>query len=157
MNEYVVTREGYNKMVERYKYLTTEKRDEIAEKLTIARGFGDLSENAEYDAARSEQAKVESEILDLEVKIRKANIIDSDNLDLSKVNIGCTVKLYDEEFDEEIEYKIVGSSESDPANNNISCASPVGKALIGAKKGQTVVVETPNGEIKLKVLALLNK
>ena len=157
MDDYVVTREGYNKMVERYKYLTTDKRDEIAEKLTIARGFGDLSENAEYDAARSEQAKVESEILDLEVKIRKATIIDSDNLDLSKVSIGCTVKLYDEEFSEEVEYKIVGSSESDPANNNISCVSPVGKALIGAKKGQTVVVETPNGEIKLKVLDILNK
>lgn len=157
MDEYIVTRDGYNKMVERYKYLTTEKRDEIAEKLTIARGFGDLSENAEYDAARSEQAKVESEILELEVKIRKATIIDAENLDLSKVSVGCTVRLYDEEFEEEVEYKIVGSSENDPANNNISCVSPVGKALLGAKKGQTVSVDTPNGEIKLKVLEILNK
>lgn len=157
MDEYIVTRDGYNKMVERYKYLTTDKRDEVSEKLKIARGFGDLSENAEYDAARTEQAKVESEILELEVKIKNANIIDSENLDLSKVGVGCTVKLYDEEFEEEVEYKIVGTSESDPNNNCISCASPVGKALIDAKKGQTVIVETPNGEIKFKVLDILNK
>ena len=144
-------------MVERYNYLVTEKRDEISEKLTIARGFGDLSENAEYSAARDEQAKVEEEISNLEIKIRKAVIVDSNTLDTSKVNVGCTVKVYDEEFEEEIEYKIVGTSESDPASGCISYLSPVGKSLIGAKKGQAVIVETPNGEIKLKVLEILNK
>ena len=157
MDEFVVTQNGYDKMVERYHYLTTEKRDEIAEKLTIARGFGDLSENAEYSAARDEQAKVEEEISNLEIKIRKAVIVDSSTLDTSKVNVGCTVKVYDEEFDEEIEYKIVGTSESDPASGFISCLSPVGKALVGAEKGQIVLVDTPNGEIRLKVLEILNK
>ncbi len=157
MNEYVVTRQGYDKMVERYNFLITEKREEISNKLTLARSYGDLSENAEYDAARSEQAKVETEIMELEVKIRNAVIVDADTLDLSKVSVGCTVKVYDEEFDEEVEYKIVGTSESDPANGNISYISPVGKALLGKKKGETVVVETPNGDLSLKVLDIINK
>ena len=157
MNEYVVTRSGYDKMVERYNYLTTEKREEVGEKLTIARGFGDFSENAEYDAARSEQARVEAEILELEVKIRNAVIVDAHEIDTSTVNVGCTVKLYDEEFEEEVEYKIVGTSESDPTSGSISYISPVGKALIGKCKGDEVVVDAPNGEIRFKILEIFNK
>lgn len=157
MNEYVVTRSGYDKMIERYNYLTTTKRDEVGNKLSIARGFGDFRENSEFDAARTEQANIEQEIMELEVKIRKAVIVDSSDIDLSKVGVGCTVRLYDEEFEEEIEYKIVGTTESNPAEGLISYISPVGQALIGKSKGDLAIAETPNGEIRFKILDILNK
>ncbi|MGI6153862.1 MAG: transcription elongation factor GreA, partial [Christensenellaceae bacterium] len=118
----------------------------------VARGFGDLSENAEYDEAKNEQARIEGEIVSLEKMLKSAVVVDEDEVDLKKVNVGTVVKLLDKEFDEEVEYQIVGSAEADLSKNRISNESPVGKALIGKKVGNVVKVETPGGVTKFKVL-----
>ena len=152
--EVILTQEGFDKLEEELNYLKTEKRTEIAERIKVARGFGDLSENSEYDEAKNAQAENEQQIAELEIKIRNAKVIDSSEIDTKTVQIGNTVKLYDEEFEEEIEYTIVGSTEVDLTENKISNESPIGKALLGRKKGEIVDVEAPDGIIKFKILAI---
>ena len=152
--EVILTQEGFDKLEEELNYLKTEKRTEIAERIKVARGFGDLSENSEYDEAKNAQAENEQQIAELEAKIRHAKVIDSKEIDTKTVQIGNTVKLYDEEFEEEIEYTIVGSTEVDLAQNKISNESPIGKALLGRKKGEVVDVDAPDGIIKFKILAI---
>ena len=152
--EVILTQEGFDKLEEELNYLKTEKRTEIAERIKVARGFGDLSENSEYDEAKNAQAENEQQISELEAKIRHAKVIDSKEINTKTVQIGNTVKLYDEEFDEEIEYTIVGSTEVDLAENKISNESPIGKALLGRKKGEVVDVDAPDGIIKFKILAI---
>ena len=152
--EVILTQEGFDKLEEELNYLKTEKRTEIAERIKVARGFGDLSENSEYDEAKNAQAENEQQIAELEAKIRHAKVIDSKEIDTKTVQIGNTVKLYDEEFEEEIEYTIVGSTEVDLTENKISNESPIGKALLGAKKNQTIDVQAPAGIMKYKILAI---
>lgn len=148
----LLTQDGYNKLEEELEYLRTVKRKEVAERLKVAISFGDLSENAEYDEAKNEQAKLEEQILKLDEKLRKAVIIDESQIDLDIVMVGSIVKLYDFDFDEEIEYSIVGSAEADPFEGKISNESPVGKALLGARVGEVVEVQVPDGANKFKVL-----
>jgi len=150
--EVVVTEDGLKQMKERLEFLIKEKRPECTEKIGIARSYGDLSENSEYVAAREEQAQVETEILELEEKLRHVRIINENDIDTSKINLGCTVKMYDMNFDEEMEYKIVGSTEADPTKGLLSNESPAGKALMGAKVGDIVTYKSNIGDIKLKVL-----
>ena len=152
--EVILTQEGFDKLEEQLNYLKTEKRTEIAERIKIARGFGDLSENAEYDEAKNAQAENEQAIAELETKIRNAKIIDSKEIDTKTVQVGNLVKLLDLEFDEEALYTIVGSTEVNLAENKISNESPMGKALIGRKKGETIEVDAPAGIIKFKILAI---
>ena len=146
------TQEGYQALVDELEYLKGTKRQQVKEDIATARSFGDLSENSEYDEARNEQAKVEGRITELEALILNAVIVDESKIDTSIVNMGSTVKVYDEEFDETTEYSIVGSNEVDPLANKISDMSPMGKALIGKRAGDEVNVEAPGGIIKLKVV-----
>ena len=150
--EILLTQEGYDNLEKELEYLKTEKRSEIAERIKVALGFGDLSENSEYDEAKNAQAANETKIADLENKIRRAKIIDESEIDTKTVQIGNKVKIKDLEFDEDLEYTIVGSTEVDLASNKISNESPIGAALLGAKKGQTVEANTPGGIVKFKVL-----
>lgn len=152
--EVILTQEGYNKLEEQLNFLKTKKRTEIAERIKVARGFGDLSENAEYDEAKNAQQENEQEIADLEVKLRNAKVINEKEIDLETVQIGNIVKVHDIEFDEDITYTIVGSTEVNLAENKISNESPLGKALLGEKKGKTVEVNAPAGVIKYKILAI---
>ena len=152
--EVILTQEGFEKLEEELNYLKTEKRTEIAERIKTARGFGDLSENSEYDEAKGAQAENEQKIAELETKIRNAKVIDSSEIDTKTVQIGNSVKLYDEEFEEEVIYTIVGSTEVDLSQNKISNESPIGKALLGRKKGEVVDVDAPEGIIKFKILAI---
>lgn len=152
--EVILTQEGYNKLEEQLNELKTKKRTEIAERIKIARGFGDLSENAEYDEAKNAQSENEQLISELELQLRNAKIINEKEIDLETVQIGNIVKVRDLEFKEDITYTIVGSTEVNLAENKISNESPLGKALLGAKKGQTVEVNAPDGILKYKVLSL---
>ncbi|MBE5787953.1 MAG: transcription elongation factor GreA [Clostridiales bacterium] len=153
-NKTVVSAEGMKKLEEKLQYLTTVRRAEVAEQIAIARGFGDLSENAEYDEAKNEQSRLEAEIVELENAIRTAIVIDDSDVSTDSVNVGTTVKvLYVEDGDEE-EYAIVGARESDPMNNRISNECPIGAALLGKKEGDTVHVDAPDGAIVLKVLKI---
>ena len=152
--EVILTQEGFDKLEEELNYLKTEKRTEIAERIKTARGFGDLSENSEYDEAKGAQAENEQKIAELETKIRNAKVIDSSEIDTKTVQIGNSVKLYDEEFEEEVIYTIVGSTEVDLSQNKISNESPIGKALLGRKKGEVIDVDAPEGIIKFKILAI---
>jgi len=151
-----LTPKGYKELEAKLDELKVVKRREVAEKIKIAREFGDISENAEYDAAKEEQAMIEGEILEIENKLRTAEIIDEDSIDTSVVSVGCTVKISDVELKENYEYKIVGTTEADASNNRISNESPVGKALLGKKKGVTVDVITPGGIVKFKILDIKN-
>ena len=152
--EVILTQEGYNKLEEELKYLKGPKKMQVAERIKIAREFGDLSENSEYDDAKNEQALLEAKIQDIENMLRVAKVVDDDEVSTRKVGIGTQVTVHDFEFDEDITYGIVGATEVDMKNNKISNESPVGKALIGAKKGDEVDVETPGGVIKYKILAI---
>ena len=152
--EVILTQEGYDKIEKELEFLRTEKRTEIAERIKVALGFGDLSENSEYDEAKNAQAENEGKIAELENKIRHAKIIDEAEIDTKTVQIGNTVKLYDVEFEEEVEYTIVGSTEVNLAENKISNESPIGKALLGAKVGEVVTVETQAGDLNYKVLEI---
>ena len=152
--EVILTQDGYNKLEEKLNYLKTEKRTEIAERIKVALGFGDLSENAEYDEAKTAQSENEQEIAELEVKLRNAKVINEKEVDLETVQIGNRVKVHDMEFDEDIFYTIVGTTEVDLAENKISNESPLGKALLGSKSGDIVSVNAPVGEIKYKILAI---
>jgi len=150
----ILTYEGLKKLEEELEYLKTVKRAEVAEKIKQARAFGDLSENSEYDEAKNEQAFIEGRIATLEAMLKNAKVIDEEDIKLDQVSIGCTVKVYDESYNEEVEYTIVGSAEADPMNNKISDESPIGKALLGKKVGDVVSVEVPAGIIKLKILEI---
>lgn len=150
--EVILTQEGYDNLDKELNYLKTEKRAEIAERIKVALGFGDLSENSEYDEAKTAQAENEVKIAELENKLRHAKIIDEKEIDTDTVQIGNTVKVLDIEFNEEIEYTIVGSTEVDLAENKISNESPLGAALLGSKKKQTVDVNAPAGIMKYKIL-----
>ena len=150
--EVILTQEGYDNLDKELNYLKTEKRAEIAERIKVALGFGDLSENSEYDEAKTAQAENEVKIAELENKLRHAKIINEKEIDTDTVQIGNTVKVLDIEFDEEIEYTIVGSTEVDLLENKISNESPLGAALLGSKKKQTVEVNAPAGIMKYKIL-----
>jgi transcription elongation factor GreA len=152
--EVILTQEGYDNLDKELNYLKTEKRAEIAERIKVALGFGDLSENSEYDEAKTAQAENEVRIAELENKLRHAKIIDEKEIDTTTVQIGNIVKVLDIEFDEKIEYTIVGSTEVNLAENKISNESPLGKALLGAKKNQTVDVIAPAGTMKYKILSI---
>ena len=148
------TQQGYDLLVNELNYLKNEKREQVKEAIAVARSFGDLSENSEYDEARNEQAKVEARIAELEALIENADIVDETNLDISVVNIGSIVKVMDTDANEEIEYHIVGSNETNPFENKISIESPVGTALNGKKAGDKVEVLAPRGSIVLEILAV---
>ena len=148
----LLTSEGLRALQDELEHLKTVSRNEIAEKIKIARGFGDLSENSEYDEAKNEQAKLEARIVELEAMLKNAQVIDDMDIVEGTINIGCTVKLYDEEFEEELLYTIVGSAESDPEDFKISDESPVGAALIGHKAGDEVTVTCEAGHLKFKIL-----
>ena len=152
--EILLTQEGYDNLEKELEFLKTEKRAEITERITVALGFGDLSENSEYDEAKSAQAANEAKIAELENKIRFARIIDESEIDTKTVQVGNIVKIHDEEFDEDLEYTIVGSTEVDLAQNKISNESPLGTALLGAKKGAVVEVEAPAGVMRYKILSI---
>ena len=150
----LLTQEGYDKLEKELEYLRTEKRAEVAERIKVALGFGDLSENSEYDEAKTAQAENEAKIADLENKIRYAQIIDESEIDTKTVQVGNVVKVLDMEFEEEETYTIVGSTEVELSQNKISNESPIGAALLGAKKNQVVEVNAPAGIIKYKVLSI---
>ena len=150
--EILLTQEGYDNLEKELEYLKTEKRTEISERIKIALGFGDLSENSEYDEAKNAQAANEMKIAELENKIRYAKIIDESEIDTKTVQVGNIVTVLDMEYDEKCEYTIVGSTEVNLAENKISNESPIGAALMGAKQNQRVEAQTPGGVIKFKVL-----
>lgn len=152
--EIFLTKEGYEALEKKLMHLKSVVRVEIAEKIQTAREFGDISENSEYDAAREEEARVEHEIMQLSNSLRNAQIINKNKIDVSKVSVGSTVVVHDLTYDEELTFKIMGSFESDPVAGSISNESPMGKALVGAKKGETVEVFTPRSTIKYKVLSI---
>ena len=152
--EVLLTQEGYDNLEKELEYLKTEKRSEISERIKVALGFGDLSENSEYDEAKNAQASNEIKIAELENKLRYAKIIDESEIDTKTVQVGNKVKVLDMEFDEEVEYTIVGSTEVDLSQNRISNESPIGAALLGAKKNQVVEAQTPGGVVKSKILAI---
>ena len=152
--EVILTQEGYNNLEKELNFLKTEKRADIADRIKVALGFGDLSENSEYDEAKNAQAENEVKIAELENKLRHAKIIDEKDIDTETVQIGNKVKVLDVEFDEKIEYTIVGSTEVNLAENKISNESPLGEALLGAKKNQTVEVNAPAGVMKYKILSI---
>lgn len=157
-NKQMYTPEGYKKLTEELDYLKFTKREEVKEAIAVARSFGDLSENAEYDEARNEQAKTEARIKELEELIENAVVIDEANIDLSVVSLGSTVTVVNVEEDTQYEYSLVGSNEVSPLDGKISDQSPVGKALIGHREGDVVEVTVPSGAVyHLKLINVLRK
>jgi len=152
--QYLMTYEGVKKLESELEYLKTVKRKEITEKIKVALGYGDLSENSEYDEAKNDQAFTEGRILQLENMLKNAVVVDESEIPKDIVSVGSKVKVKDYEFDEEVEYSIVGSAEADPMNFKISNESPVGSALIGKKVGEIVDVIIPDGVNKFKILGI---
>lgn len=150
----ILTSNGLKELEEEVKELKVNKRREVAAKIKEAREQGDLSENAEYDAAKEEQAEIEARIKEIKKLLKNVEVIDEDEVDLTVISVGCKVLLYDVEYKEEIDYAIVGSTEADPLDNKISNESPVGAALIGLKVGDTAEVEVEAGIVKFKVLKI---
>lgn len=150
----ILTYEGLKKLEDELENLKVVRRKEVSQKIKEAREQGDLSENAEYDAAKDEQRDIEARIEELEKILKNVEVVVEEEADLDKVSIGCSVKILDCEFDEELEYKIVGSTEANSLKGKISNESPVGKALLGKQVGDTVTVETPAGEFSYKVLSI---
>ena len=150
--KHILTYEGLKKLEDELQDLKVNRRKEIAEKIKEAREQGDLSENAEYDAAKDEQRDIELRIEELEKLLKNAEVVVEDEVNLDKINIGCVVKVYDKEFEEEMEFQIVGSTEANSLQNKISNESPVGHALMGKKVGDIVDVETQAGVIQYEVL-----
>jgi len=146
-----VTDEGLKQLMDELAYLKNTKRKEVAEAIQIARGFGDLSENSEYDEAKNEQAKTEARISELEETLKHVKVINESEVHTDSVNIGARVKVYIEKFDEEVEYTVVGSTEANPLENKISDQSPIGKALLGSRVDEEVTAETPAGPLKMVV------
>lgn len=151
------TKEGFQALQDELRERQTIKREEIKEAIAVARSFGDLSENSEYDEARNEQAKNEARILELQALIDNALIVDETKIDTSVISIGSTVKVYDNEFEEEVEYSIVGSNEVDPLAGKISDQSPIGHALMGKAAGAEITVDTPAGTLTFKILEVTRK
>ena len=154
VKEILISAEGKERLEKELEELKTVKRQEIADKIETARSFGDLSENSEYDEAKNEQAKVETRIADLEEMLKHVKVISANDINTDIVNIGTKVRVYDEAFDEECEYSIVGSTGADPMANKISDQSPLGRALIGAHVGDTVEVEAPSGSYTVRVVGI---
>lgn len=152
--QYVMTYEGVKKLENELEYLKTVRRKEITEKIKVALGYGDLSENSEYDEAKNDQAFTEGRIIQLENMLKNAVVVDESEIPKDKVSVGSIVKVMDYEFDEEVEYTIVGSAEADPMNFKISNESPVGSALIGKKVGDVIEVTVPSGISKFEVLEI---
>ena len=150
----VLTESGLKKLEEQLDYLISVRRNEISEQIAVARGFGDLSENAEYDEAKKEQAKVEAEITRLQATIRTATVVADDEITTDRVSIGTIVKVKDLEDNETYEYAIVGGNEADPMENKISNESPVGAGLLGAKRNQVVEIAIPAGTLRYKVMSI---
>ena len=148
------TYEGLKQLEEELQDLKVNKRKEVAEKIKEAREQGDLSENAEYDAAKDEQRDIEARIEEIDKILRNAEVVVEEDVDVNKINIGCKVKLLDVEYEDELEYKIVGSTEANSLKGKISNESPVGKALMGAKVGDVISVETQAGPVQYKVLGI---
>lgn len=148
----LLTDEGLKKLEAELEELKGNKRKEIADKIEVARSFGDLSENSEYDEAKNEQAIVEARIAELEATLRNVKILDEDDLTTEMIHVGSKIKVFDKEFNEEVSYQIVGSTEADPMNGRISDESPVGKALLGHKVGDVVDVEVPDGVVTFEIL-----
>ncbi|WP_424768661.1 transcription elongation factor GreA [Paenibacillus sp. sgz302251] len=148
----ILTQEGLRKLEDELENLKSVKRREVAERIKIAIGYGDISENSEYEDAKNEQAFIEGRILTLEKMLRNARIINNDDIDIDTVSIGSIVTVEDLEFGDTMEYSIVGTAESDPLQNKISNESPVGKAILGKKKGTVVEVSVPVGVIQYKIL-----
>ena len=150
----ILTYEGLQKLEEELQDLKVVKRREIAQKIKEAREQGDLSENAEYDAAKDEQRDIEARIEEIELILKNAEVVVEDEVDLDKISVGCKVRILDIEFDEELEYKIVGSTEANSLKGKISNESPLGRALLGATIGDVVKVEAPVGELSYNVLEI---
>ena len=155
--EQLYTQEGYQKLIDEFDYLTKVRREEIKVAIAEARSFGDLSENAEYDEARNDQAKNEARIKELEELIENAVILDESNIDTGVVSLGSSVKVLNLDMNAEFAYDLVGSNESNPMEGKISDQSPIGAALIGRKAGDAVNVTVPNGTVRLKVLEVTRK
>lgn len=155
--EVILTQEGLHKLEEELEHLKSVKRREVAERIKVAIGYGDISENSEYEDAKNEQAFIEGRILTLEKMLRHARIINDEDVDTSTVSIGSIVYLEDMEYKEIFQYSIVGTAESDPLNNKISNESPVGKAILGKQKGQIVDVVVPAGVIQYRIVDITKK
>jgi transcription elongation factor GreA len=154
VKEVILTPEGYERLKNEIEELSTVKRREVAERIRIAREFGDIQENAEYDDAKNEQMLLEHRIATLEERLRDARVIDKKDIAKDVVSIGSKVRLRDVDAKKTVEYHIVGSAEANPAENKLSNESPVGKAIIGKKKGETVEVTAPRGTLKFKILQI---
>jgi transcription elongation factor GreA len=152
LKEVILTPEGYEKLKHEIEYLQTEKRREVADRIRAAREFGDIAENAEYDDAKNEQMMLEQRIAVLEERLLAARVIEAGEVTADAVSIGAKVKLKDLDANETVEYHIVGSAEANPAEHKLSNESPVGKAIMGRKKGETVEVAAPRGSLKFKIL-----
>jgi len=152
--ELILTQEGYDAIVAEHEYLTGTKRHEVSERIKEAISYGDLSENAEYDAAKNEQAEMESRIFELENQMRIARIIDEKEVSIKTANVGLFIKLKDMDRDETVVYKLVGTSEADPFCGKISNTSPIGEALMGKKKGEEVEAAAPNGTRHFKIMGI---
>lgn len=150
----ILTDEGLKKLEEELEQLKTITRKEVADKIKVALSFGDLSENSEYDEAKNEQALVESRIVQIEAMLKNVKILDEDELTNDIVSVGSKVKLFDKEFNEEVDYQIVGSTEADPMSGRISDESPVGQGMLGHKVGDVVEIETPGGICLYEVLEI---
>ena len=150
----VLTQEGYKKLEAELEYYTSVRRNEIADQIAVARGFGDLSENAEYDEAKNEQSRIEAKIVEMENTLRNCVVVGDDELNTETVGVGNTVKVKNLDLKKEQTFIIVGANESNPKEMKISNESPIGQGLLGAKVGHTVSIETPGGVIKMKVLEI---
>jgi len=154
LKENILTKEGYNALKKEIDDLSTRRRREVAERIKIAREFGDIAENAEYDSAKNEQAMLEARIAKLEERLASARVIEKRDISKDVVSVGSTVRLRDVDAKQTVEYRIVGSAEANPAELKLSNESPVGKAILGHKKGETVEVTTPRGSLKYKILEI---
>jgi len=154
VKEVILTAEGYKKLEQEIEYLSTEKRREVADRIRVAREFGDIAENAEYDDAKNEQAMLEHRIMQLEERLLSARVITKKEISKDTVSVGSTVRVKNMDANKTFEYHIVGSAEANPAENKLSNESPVGKAIIGHKKGDVVEVSAPRGALKFKILEI---
>ena len=152
MKEVILTPDGYKKLQQEIQFLSTEKRRDIAERIRVAREFGDIAENAEYDSAKNEQAHLEARIAVLEERLKNARVVTRKEIKSGEVSVGTKVRLRDVKANKTVEYHIVGSAEANPAENKLSNESPVGKAIMGRKKGETVEVAAPRGTLKFKIM-----
>ena len=154
MKEVILTSEGYEKLKDEIEYLSNDRRREVAERIRVAREFGDIAENAEYDTAKNEQAHLEARIAMLEDRLAHSRVVTKKEIKSGEVSIGTKVRLRDVGANKTVEYHIVGSAEANPAENKLSNESPVGKAIMGCKKGDTVEVVAPRGALKFKILEI---